>query len=425
MREGDDPMGKTIAEKILSSHSDRDARAKDVVLADVDLLMGHDWNTPLTIDVLRQMGVEKISAPERTVFVIDHAVPSPSERISNMQEITERFAESQGAHIYHSGDGICHQLLPEQGHVVPGMVVVGCDSHSTTYGALNTMSVGVGSSDLAAALASGKLWFRVPETIKVALKGKLPNGTYAKDFILSLIGKVGAEAANYMAVEFTGEGAASLTIDARFTICNMAVEMGAKCAIFQIDDQTETWLSSRVKSAWEPVFPDTDAVYVGSWDWDLSTVLPTVARPHDVDKTCAVTEAEGTEVSEGVLGTCTNGRLEDLRIAATLLKGKKIRSGFRLIVVPASRRILIEAAREGIVETLVEAGAMVIPPGCGPCHGASNGVPRDGENCISTANRNFRGRMGNNKAAVYLASPATVAASALNGKITDPRRYME
>lgn len=418
-------MGKTISEKILSLHSGKEVKASDLVLANVDLLMGHDWNTPLTIQVLKEIEVERIFDPKRAVFVVDHAVPSPNEKISAMQRETEEFAKEQGAFIYLSGQGICHQLLPEQGHILPGMLVVGCDSHTTTYGALNAFAMGVGSTDFAAALASGQIWLRVPETIKVDLRGRLSEGVYAKDLILDIIGRVSAEGANYMTLEFSGDGVNPISLDGRFTIANMAVEMGAKAALFEVDSKTRDWLSKRISKANEAIFPDPEAQYSEVWEWDLSSVVPQVARPHNVDNVVPVNEVAGIRVHQGILGTCTNGRLEDLKVAAGILKGKKVFPDFRLIVVPASRQVLMEAIRDGTMETLLGSGAIVIPPGCGPCHGASNGVPRDGENVISTANRNFKGRMGNNRASIYLASAATVAASALGGKITDPRNYVE
>jgi 3-isopropylmalate/(R)-2-methylmalate dehydratase large subunit len=418
-------MGKTISEKILSLHSGKEVKASDLVLANVDLLMGHDWNTPLTIQVLKEMGVERIFDPRKAVFVVDHAVLSPNEKISAMQKETEEFARRQGACLYLSGQGICHQLLPEQGHVLPGMVVVGCDSHTTTYGALNAFAVGVGSTDLAAALASGQIWLRVPQTIKVNLTGRLPEGVYAKDLILDIIRGVTAEGANYMALEFSGDGVAHISMDGRLTIANMSVEMGAKAALFETDSNTRDWLSKRTSGDFEAISPDPDAQYAGVWEWDLSSIVPRVARPHNVDNVVPVNEVTRIKVHQGILGTCTNGRLEDLKVAAGILKGKMVFPDFRLIVVPASRQVLMEAVRDGTLEILLGSGAIVIPPGCGPCHGASNGVPRDGENVISTANRNFKGRMGNNKASIYLASPATVAASALEGKITDPRNYVE
>jgi len=417
-------MGKTIAEKILGSHSGKDVRTSDIVLGKVDLLMGHDWNTTLTVEVLREMGVEKVFDAKKVILVVDHGVPSPNEKVSVLQKATEEFGKAQGALVYGSGEGICHQLLPEQGHVLPGMIILGCDSHTTTYGALNAFSVGVGSADLAAALASGQLWFKVPQTIRMILNGRLPKGVSPKDLILHIIGKVTAEGANYMAVEFGGDGVDGISMDGRLTICNMGIEMGAKVVLFEVDSKTREWLSLRTSQAYEPVSPDGDAQYVQVMQWDLSSLVPQVAKPHQVDHVVPVTEIEGLRVQQGLLGTCTNGRLEDLMVAAKILKGRKVFPDFRLMVAPASRQVLLEAIRSGIIEILLEAGAMLLPPGCGPCHGLG-GVPRDGENVISTANRNFKGRMGNNKAFIYLASPATVAASAIEGKIVDPRNYME
>ena len=417
-------MGKTIAEKILALHSGREVSASEIVLAQVDLLMGHDWNSHLTIQVLKDMGVEKVFDPGKAVLVLDHAVPSPNEKVSEMQRATEEFAREQGIRFYPSGQGICHQLLPEQGHVAPGMLVVGCDSHTPTYGAVNAFAVGVGSTDTAAALASGHLWFRVPQTMKVLLENKLPKGVYAKDLALRIIGDATAEGANYMAVEFGGSGVGHLSMDARFTLSNMAAEMGAKAALFEADEVTKAWLKSRIAHPYGTISPDPDASYSRLLEWDLSSLVPQIARPHRVDDVVPITELEGTRVHQGVLGTCTNGRLEDLGVAAQILKGRRIFPGFRLIVVPASKEVLLAAVRSGILEDLVESGAMIVPPGCGPCHGASQGVPRDGENVISSSNRNFKGRMGNNKSFIYLASPASVAAAAVEGLVADPRKYL-
>lgn len=417
-------MGKTIAEKILCLHSGKEVRASDIVLGKVDLLMGHDWNAVLTVEVLREMGVGKVFDAKKVILVVDHGVPSPNEKVSALQKATEDFGRAQGVLIYGSGEGICHQLLPERGHILPGMVILGSDSHTTTYGALNAFSAGVGSTDLAAALASGELWFKVPQTIRMILNGHLPNGVSPKDLILQMIGKVTAEGANYMAVEFGGAGVHGISMGGRLTMCNMAIEMGAKVAFFEVDSKTREWLSLRTNQPYEPIFPDADAQYVRMMEWNLSSLVPQVAKPHQVDRVVPVTEVEGVRVQQGLLGTCTNGRLEDLRVAAQILKGRNVFSDFRLMVAPASRRVLLEAIRQGIMEIFLESGAMILPPGCGPCHGLS-GVPRDGENVISTANRNFKGRMGNNKAFIYLASPATVAASAIEGKIADPRNYME
>jgi 3-isopropylmalate/(R)-2-methylmalate dehydratase large subunit len=416
-------MGKTIAEKIISSHADREVRESDIALAKIDLLMGHDWNAALTIQVLKEMGAEKVFDPQKVIFVVDHGVPCPNEKISALQAETEAFARNQGIHLYPSGRGICHQLLPQEGHVRPGGIIVGSDSHTTTYGALNAFAAGVGSTDLAAALVSGRLWFKVPPTMKIILGGNLPQGVYAKDLILHIIGIVTAEGANYMAVEFGGEGVYNLSLDSRLTIANMGIEMGAKAALFEVDAKAREWLAGRTSQPIDPVVSDPDAHFARVLEWNLSSVVPQVAKPHRVDNVVPVKEVEGTPVHQGVLGTCTNGRLEDLTIAAEILKGKEVFPGFRLLVAPASRQVEIEALQAGVLKVLLKAGALLLPPGCGPCHGVG-GVPRDGENVISTASRNFKGRMGNNKASIYLASPATVAASALEGKITDPRKYV-
>jgi 3-isopropylmalate/(R)-2-methylmalate dehydratase large subunit len=313
---------------------------------------------------------------------------------------------------------------PEQGHVVPGDLVIGADSHTCTYGAINALSTGVGSTDLAAGIISGKLWFKVPETFKFILNGKLGEGVYSKDLILFLIGEVTADGATYLAAEYCGEAISDLSVDARFTISNMAIEMGAKCGLMEADDKTIEWVKKHSRKEFVPVSADADAVYAKVKEYDVSSLEPQIARPHTVDNVVGISQLGEVPIQQGVIGTCTNGRMEDLRIAARILKGRKINKEARLIVAPASRQIMIEAMREGLIETFIQAGAAVVTPGCGPCVGTHNGVPSDGENVISTANRNFKGRMGNNKAFIYLGSPATVAASVINGRITDPRQLL-
>lgn len=418
-------MGKTIAEKILSNKSNREVKANDIVIADLDFIMGQDGTSPLAIQAFKEMQAKKVFDPSRIALVIDHSAPSPLEGVSDLHKQMREFALEQKIHFYDIGDGVCHQLLPEQGHVVPGDLVIGADSHTCTYGAINVFSTGVGSTDLAAGLISGKLWFKVPETVKFILKGKLPKGVYAKDLILYLIGDVTADGATYMAVEFAGEVIDGLSVEARFTISNMAVEMGAKCGLMEADQKTIDWVKAHSKKDFETVKADPDADYTRIKEYDLSNLEPQLALPHTVDNVAPVSQVAGTPIDQGVIGTCTNGRMEDLRIAAQILKGKKIAANTRLIVAPSSRQSFIEAMREGLIETFVEAGAALVTPGCGPCVGTHNGVPSDGENVISTANRNFKGRMGNNKAYIYLASPATVAASMLSGKISDPREFLK
>ncbi|HPF44770.1 MAG TPA: 3-isopropylmalate dehydratase large subunit [Syntrophomonadaceae bacterium] len=417
-------MGKTIAEKILSQKSVRDAKANDIVIADLDFVMGQDGTSPLAIKAFQEMQASKVFDPARIAMVIDHSAPSPLEGVSELHRQMRVFAREQQINFYDIGDGVCHQLVPEQGHVVPGDLVIGADSHTCTYGAINALSTGVGSTDLAAGIISGKLWFKVPETFKFILNGKLGEGVYSKDLILFLIGEVTADGATYMAAEYCGEAISDLSVDARFTISNMAIEMGAKCGLMEADDKTIEWVKKHSRKEFVPVSADADAVYAKVKEYDVSSLEPQIARPHTVDNVVGISQLGEVPIQQGVIGTCTNGRMEDLRIAARILKGRKINKEARLIVAPASRQIMIEAMREGLIETFIQAGAAVVTPGCGPCVGTHNGVPSDGENVISTANRNFKGRMGNNKAFIYLGSPATVAASVINGRITDPRQLL-
>ncbi len=418
-------MGKTIAEKILSAKSKRDVKANDIVIADLDFTMGQDGTSGLAIRAFEEMNAARVFDPARVAMVIDHSAPSPLEGVSALHQQMRTFAGNQGINFYDIGDGVCHQLVPEQGHVVPGDLVIGADSHTCTYGAINVFSTGVGSTDLAAGIISGKLWFKVPETIKFVLNGSLPRGVYSKDLILYLIGDITADGATYMAAEYTGQAIADLSVEARFTISNMAIEMGAKCGLMEADDKTIAWVKEHSKKEFEPVQADADAVYAQVLEYDVSNLEPQVAQPHTVDNVAPISAIAGTPIQQGFIGTCTNGRIEDLRIGAEILKGKKIARNTRLIVAPSSRQVMLQALKEGLIEIFVESGAAVVTPGCGPCVGTHNGVPSDGENVISTANRNFKGRMGNNKAFVYLGSPAVVAASVLTGKLTDPREFIK
>ncbi|MCL0032555.1 3-isopropylmalate dehydratase large subunit [Peptococcaceae bacterium] len=386
--------------------------------------MGQDGTSPLAIRAFYDMNGEKVFDPEKIFMVIDHSAPSPNEGVSALHKLMREFAKKTGIKLYDIGEGVCHQLMPESGRVGPGKLVIGADSHTCTYGALNAFSTGVGSTDLAAAMISGKLWFKVPETIKIICSGRLPKGVYSKDLILYLIGDMTADGATYKSVEFVGEAISDLSIDARMTITNMAIEMGAKAGIMEADDKTFEWLKKYTSCTWNPVSADKDAKYIDVREYDVSNLEPQIAKPHRVDNVVGISEIEGLTIHQAVIGTCTNGRLKDLEIAASILKGRKIHHDVRFIVAPASKRIYIETMNKGIIQTLVESGAAVVTPGCGPCVGTHNGVPSDGENVISTANRNFKGRMGNSNANIYLASPATVAASAVAGKITDPREFL-
>lgn len=416
-------MRKTIAEKIISRHSGKEVSAGEIVLAKIDFTFGQDGTSGLIIDTFNEIGVKKVFDSRKCALVIDHSAPSPIAAISQIHEKMRHFAKEQGIYLYAVGCGVCHQVLPEAGHFAPGDLVIGADSHTCTYGALNLCACGMGSSDVAGAFISGKTWLKVPESIKIIIHGKIPKGVYAKDIILSIIKDSTAEGANYLSIEFSGEAVEQLSMDGRFTICNMVVEMGAKFGIMPFDKKTETWLKRRVKKKLNPVHPDKDAKYVDIREYDVSKLEPQVAKPHTVDNVSPITEIEGIAVQEAFLGTCTNGRLEDLAIAAKILDGKKVHPEVKFIVAPASREVLLEAMKKGIIEILLKTGATVVNPGCGPCVGTHQGIPADGWNVISTANRNFKGRMGNPQANIYLASPATVAASARRGKITDPRRF--
>lgn len=417
-------MGKTLAEKILSTHSNTDRYAGEFVIANVDYVFCTDGNRPQPLEVFYKMGGNKVFNPSKVAQIIDHAPSSPTESTALIHNKMSEFAQKQGLRMYEAGEGNSHQLNPERGEVIPGQLVVGADSHTCTYGAINAFATGVGSSDLAATMISGKLWFKIPETIKLILKGKLPAGVYSKDLILYLIGEFGAKGALYKAVEFTGEAIDALTIDARFTISNMVVEMGAKAGLMNIDGRAASWIRKHSNKEWKAVFADEDAQYAKVIELDVSKISPQIAKPHTVDNTASVEQVEGTVINEAIVGTCTNGRLEDLRIIARVLQGRKIHPRVRMYITPASRRVYKSALREGLVEIFLDAGATILVPGCSGCVGGSYcGCPRDGENVITSANRNFKGRLGNPKANIYLASPATVATSALEGKITDCRKY--
>ena len=417
-------MGKTIAEKILGAHCNQDVSANDIVVADLDFAMGQDGTSPLAIQAFRDMNGQKVFDPNKVAMIIDHSSPSPLEGVSALHAMMRDFSREQGMTFYDIGEGVCHQLMPEKGNVVCGDLVVGADSHTCSYGALNVFSTGVGSTDLAAAMMSGKLWFKVPESFKFVMHGQLPPGVYGKDLILYLIGQVTADGATYMAAEYTGEAVKALSIEGRLTMSNMAIEMGAKAGLMEADEKTLAWIRAHSQREPKPVSADPDAIYAQVREYEVSNLIPQVAKPHTVDNVVPVTEVLGTPIQQAFIGTCTNGRLEDLRIAAKILEGRKINPAVRFIVAPASRKIMLEAIKEGVLQTLIESGAAVVTPGCGPCVGTHNGVPSDGENVISTANRNFKGRMGNSKAFIYLASPATVAASVLVGEIADPREFL-
>ena len=417
-------MGKTISEKILSAHSEKDAHAGDIVIAELDFVMAQDGTAPLAIRSFEGMGGDRVAMQGHAALCIDHSAPSPLRAVSQLHTLMREFADKYDLELNDVGEGVCHQVMLDKAHALPGSLVIGADSHTCTYGAVNAFATGVGSTDLAAGLLSGSLWFRVPDTMKITLTGKLPEGVYSKDIALMMVGDITADGATYMALEIGGQATSDLSLDGRLTISNLAVEMGAKAGLMEADEKTLAFFEGRATEEFEPVSPDADAVYAEHKEYDVTDLVPQVAKPHTVDNVTSVEEVEGTTIAEGLIGTCTNGRLEDLRAAAAIVKGKKVAKGVRMIVAPASREVMLNALREGLIEVFTEAGASVMCPGCASCVGTHQGIPSDGENVISTANRNFKGRMGNPEAFIYLASPATVAASCLAGKITDPRKVM-
>lgn len=417
-------MGKTLTEKILSKKSGNDARAGDIVIAEVDLVFIQDTTGPLTVRQFQASGFRRLAKPRKTAIFIDHAVPSPNQALSNDHLFLRHFAQETGAIISDIGEGVCHQLVGES-LARPGDVVVGSDSHTVTAGGLGAFATGMGSSDVAVAMGLGKTWFRIPESIKVVATGNFQKGVGAKDFILHLIGQIGADGATYKALEFDGDAIRTMTMSQRFTIANMAVEAGAKVGLFPADEITRGYLDKQGRGDhYQPFFPDADAVYERTINLNVAELEPTVAKPHTVDNTAPARELKGTKIQQVFIGTCTNGRLEDLAMVANILKGKKRHPDTRLIVAPASRQVLLEAIEAGYLQILVEAGAAILPAGCGPCLGLHQGALGDGEACLSTSNRNFKGRMGNPEAFVYLGSPATAAATTLTGEITDPREVI-
>jgi len=419
-------MGKTIAEKILSHHAGQDLKAGDFAVCNIDFCFGQDGTSGIIVDRFRALGIKEAIDRGKFAIVIDHSAPSPNMGVSAVHKKLRDFSSEKGLLLYDIGCGVCHQVIPENGHVLPGDLVLGADSHTCTYGALGALSTGVGSTDLAISLACGKNWFKVPQSIKIVVHGKLGRGVYSKDLILHIIGDLKADGATYQSVEFYGSCIDALSMDARFTICNMGVEMGAKFSVIPADKKTLAWLSGRNKIRKpNPQHADKDAVYSLVKEYDASRIGPQLAKPHTVDNNAAVEELVGTHIDEAYLGTCTNGRLEDLEIAAGMLRGRRVSKDVRFIVAPASRKIYLQAMKKGLIGILVQAGASVVTPGCGPCVGTHNGVPSAGEVVVSSANRNFKGRMGNPESFIYLGSPATVAASAIEGRIVDPRTYLK
>ena len=415
-------MGHTFVEKVLARKAGLESVVPgQIVTVRPDKLLTHD-NTAAIVKKFRQIGVERVADPSINVIVLDHVTPAANETYAANHKAIREFVAEQGiSAFYDVGEGICHQVLPEKGHAWPGAVIVGSDSHTPTHGAFGAFAAGIGRTEAAAVMATGQIWLRVPESLRVVINGKLPRRVSAKDVILHIIGDLRADGANYCAVEFAGETVREMSIASRMVLTNMAAEMGAKNGVVEPDDKTRAWLQGRVEHDYEEVHADPDAIYERVIEYDVSDLAPQVARPHTVDNVVPVTEVTGTPINQALVGTCTNGRLEDLAAAAEVLRGRHVAPGVRLLVLPASREVLLAAIEQGIVTDLVTAGATLLNPGCGPCLGAHQGCMAPGEATISTANRNFKGRMGSKEAFIYLASPATVAASALTGVIADPR----
>ncbi|NFE72654.1 3-isopropylmalate dehydratase large subunit [Clostridium botulinum] len=416
-------MGMTMTQKILASHAGLESvKAGQLIEVNLDLVLGNDITTPVAINEFKKFGVDKVFNKSQIAIVPDHFTPNKDIKAAEQVKYVREFSNKMGIeNFFEVGEmGIEHCLLPEKGLVVAGDVVIGADSHTCTYGALGAFSTGIGSTDMAAGMATGQTWFKVPSAIKFILKNKPAKWVSGKDIILHIIGMIGVDGALYKSMEFVGDGLNYLSMDDRFTMANMAIEAGGKNGIFPVDDKTVEYLKEHTEKEWKIYEADEDAEYDEVIEIDLSTLKPTVSFPHLPDNTRTIDNANGVNIDQVVIGSCTNGRISDLRIARGILKGKKVKKGIRCIVIPGTQKIYLQALEEGIIKDLIEAGAVVSTPTCGPCLGGHMGILAKGERCVSTTNRNFVGRMGHVESEVYLASPAVAAASALTGKITDP-----
>lgn len=411
-------MGQTLAEKIISEHTGKNVKAGELVIANVDVTAVQDGTGPLTVQEFKKLGLPKLKNPGRTILFIDHASPSPRKELSNTHTVLREFSKEYGAVLSDVGAGVCHQRLVET-FVNPGEILVGADSHTCTSGALGAFATGMGSTDIAVAMGLGKTWLKVPATYKIEVTGEFKKGICSKDLMLHLIGLIGSDGATYKALEFCGDTIDNMEMSERFTLANMAVEAGAKAGLFISDEMTKAFLKSRGREEkFREIKPDKDAVYERVIKINANEIQHTVSCPHTVDNTKTVDELKDIKVNQVFVGTCTNGRIEDLRIVAEILKGKKVNPDVRMLICPASKDVYIEALQEGLITTFVEANATILPPGCGPCVGVHAGTLADGEVCLATQNRNFQGRMGNTKGFIYLASPYVAAYTAINGYIS-------
>lgn len=415
-------MGKTLTEKIISSHTQAKVEVGSFVIVKVDAAFVQDGTGPLSLRKISELNLKELQPPKKCAIFLDHASPSPKMELSNDHKLLRDFAKKEGFYLSEIGEGISHQIMAER-FIAPGEIVVGADSHTCTGGGLAAFATGMGSTDIAVAISLGCTWLKVPPVIKIELKGKVPKGVSAKDIILHLIGKIGPEGAGDKCLEFQGETVSEMEVEDRLCLSNMVVEAGAVAGIMPSDEKTFNFLKTQGREeAWQELSADSNAKYESEMVIEVDSLTPQIASPNRPDEVSQVAEKEGIEIDQVLIGTCTNGRLSDLKVAAELLKGRRVKR--RLLILPASRSVYLAALKEGIIESLVRAGAVILPPGCGPCVGIHQGVLGDGEVCLSTANRNFKGRMGNPKAEIYLSSPATAAASALVGKITDPREFL-
>ncbi|WP_414469905.1 homoaconitase large subunit [Methanobacterium sp. ACI-7] len=416
-------MSMTMAEKILAKASGKkEVEAGEIVMANIDVAMTHDLTGPLSVESFEKIGVPEVWDPEKIVVVFDHQVPADSIDAAENHIIMRKFVKDQGIrNFYDVREGVCHQVLPEKGHIVPGEVVVGTDSHTCTHGALGAFSTGIGSTDMSMVFATGKLWFKVPETIKFNIEGNLPQNVYAKDVVLNIIGQMGADGATYKACEFGGQTVTDMSVSDRMVLCNMAIEMGGKTGLVEPDQKSLDYVNGRSSKAYEVLKGDIDAPSMEIMDIDVSDLEPQIACPHNVDNVKGISDVAGTPIDQVFLGSCTNGRIEDLRDAARILKGNNVSDNIRMLVIPASREVYTQALNEGLMNTFVDAGALVCNPCCGPCLGGHVGLLGPGEVSLSTSNRNFKGRQGSAEGEVYLSSAAVAAASAITGKIEDPR----
>ena len=409
----------TLAEKIISNHAGKKVRAGELVIARVDVCAVQDGTGPLTVQEFKKIGKERLNNPERTILFIDHAAPSPRKELSNSHMVLREFAKEYGAVLSEVGAGVCHQRLIED-YVNPAEILVGADSHTCTSGALGAFATGMGSTDIAVAMALGKTWLKVPSTFKIEVSGEFQQGVCSKDLMLYLIGMIGADGATYRALEFSGDTIENMSMSERFTLANMAVEAGAKAGLFVSDLKTKEYLKSHGREEkWVEIKPDEDAVYERVIKINANEIKPMVACPHTVDNVKAVEELGEVKVNQVFVGTCTNGRIEDLRVVAEILRGKRVHPDVRMLISPASKEVFKQAIKEGLIEVFVDANAAILTSGCGPCVGVHAGILGDGEVCLATQNRNFQGRMGNTKGFIYLASPHVAAHTALNGYISN------